>query len=487
MGFLKNLVARRTEMALLIFATIVMALLMVNLELSQGHAITTEVVWLILGFIGVFTLAHLAMCFAAPHADQYILPVAALLNGIGVVMIYRLDLAKDRHLAEKQVLWTLVGVVLLIAVLLILRDHQALTRYAYLLGIVGLVLLALPLVWPSAINSDARIWISIGPFSVQPGEFSKILLLVFFAQFLVSKRALFNVAGYRVLGLEFPRLRDLAPLALIWGFAILIMAGANDFGPALLLFSTVLGMVYLASGRGSWLLIGAVLVAAGAVGIYHISEKIQVRVENFINPLNNFDTTGFQLSQALFGMSWGGITGTGIGEGYPQQVPVAESDFILAAIGEELGLIGLSAVLILFAIMVSRVFRTALTVRDSFGKLLTAGLGLTITIQVFVVTAGISALMPMTGLTTPFMSQGGSSLMANYILLGIILRISDSARQARQVQAPQAQAPQARQAQAPQAIPARQAQQPQAIPARQALPQQPQPHQRHNINPGQVR
>ncbi|AGF71040.1 FtsW/RodA/SpoVE family cell cycle protein [Corynebacterium halotolerans] len=428
MNFLKRLGSRRTEMGLLILAAIVLAVMLANLELSQGNALTTDMLWLIGGFIVVFSAAHIAMCLKAPHADQIMLPVASVLNALGLVMVYRLDIANDTGMASRQILWTLVGIVLLIGVLVLLRDHKSLSRYSYLLGLVGLIFLALPLVWPTSVNADARIWISIGPFTVQPGEFSKILLLLFFAQLLVNKRALFTVAGYRFLGLEFPRLRDLAPILAVWAVAILIMAASNDFGPALLLFTTVLGMLFLATARVSWLVIGVALVGLGAAAVYAVSGKIQERVANFLDPLAHYDSTGYQLSQALFGMSWGGITGTGLGQGHPELVPVAHTDFILAAVGEELGLIGLAAVLVLFALLVARGFRVSLTVRDSYGKLVAAGLSLAIAIQIFVVTAGISALMPMTGLTTPFMSAGGSSLMANYILLGLLLRISDSAR-----------------------------------------------------------
>lgn len=410
-------------MSLLILSALLIAVLLVNLELSQGNAITTEMLWVIGGFIGIFTLAHLALCVLAPQADQVMLPVTSVLNGLGLVMIYRLDLATSAGLVNRQIMWSLVGIALMIAVLVILPDYRVLTRYSYILGLLGLVLLALPLVWPTSINSDARIWISIGPFSLQPGEFSKILLLLFFAQLLISKRALFTVAGYRFLGMEFPRLRDLAPVLAVWAFAMLIMAGANDFGPALLLFATVLGMVYLATGRTSWLLIGVVLIAIGAVGLYFISDKIQDRVSYFLDP-----TSGYQLSMGLFGMSFGGITGTGIGQGYPYLVPVAESDYILAAIGEELGFVGLSAILLLFTIFITRGYRIAMQAKDSYGTILAAGLSLTIAVQVFVVGGGITALLPMTGLTTPFMSQGGSSLMANYVLLGLLLRISHIAR-----------------------------------------------------------
>lgn len=425
---MRKLFSRWTEFGLLILAAAVFAITLVSLELSQDNALTTELLYLIGGFIGVFAIAHIALCYLAPYADQIILPVAAVLNGIGLIMLARLDLESDGGLATRQILWTLVGIVLFIVVMVVLRDHRALTRYSYVLGAVGLILLALPLVWPQPEGVEARIWLRLGPVSIQPGEFSKILLIMFFAMLLMQKRSLFTVAGYRFLGLSLPRLRDLAPILVVWGIAIIIMGISNDFGPALLLFSTVLGMLYMATGRSSWLVIGLILVAVGGFGVYQISSKIQNRFSNFLDPLGNYDNGGYQLAQSLFGLSSGGITGSGLGQGHPDLVPVAHSDFILAGIGEEFGLIGLAAVLVLFAILVTRGFATALQVRDSYGKLMAAGLALTIAVQVFVVTGGITALLPMTGLTTPFMSAGGSSLMANYILLVILLRISNAAR-----------------------------------------------------------
>ncbi|MDY3128375.1 MAG: FtsW/RodA/SpoVE family cell cycle protein [Corynebacterium sp.] len=427
-------VARTTELMLLLLAAAVFAITLISLELSQGNALTVEVLWIIAGYFGVLVAAHLALCALAPYADEIMLPIVAVLNGVGLVMLARLDLANNIGLAPRQVMWTGVGLALFVIVLAVVRDHRSLTRYSYVLGLLGLILLALPLVWPQPEGVDARIWIWLGPFSIQPGEFSKILLLLFFAMLLTQKRALFTVAGYRFLGLSLPRLRDLAPILIVWGIAIVIMGISNDFGPALLLFSTVLGMLFIATGRVSWLLIGLILVAIGATGIYSISAKIQERFSNFLDPLANIDSTGLQLSQSLFGLSFGGITGTGLGNGYPSLVPVAHSDFILAGIGEEFGFIGLSAVLILFALFVTRGFNTALRARDTYGKLVAGGLSLTIAIQVFVVTAGISALMPMTGLTTPWISAGGSALMANFILLAILLRISNAARRPQTVE-----------------------------------------------------
>ncbi|QGS34496.1 cell division protein FtsW [Corynebacterium xerosis] len=419
---------RSRELVMLLLAGAVTLLALISTELGQGNTATVEMLWIVGGFILVFGVAHLVLRFLAPWSDQVLLPVVAALNGLGLVMIHRLDMANATTLVRSQVMWTVLGVGMFVAVMVLLRDHRSLSRYSYILGLLGLILLALPLVWPSSINSDARIWISIGPFSVQPGEFAKVLLLIFFAQLLVNKRSLFNVAGKRVLGIDFPRLRDLGPILVVWGIALVIMALQNDFGPALLLFGTVLGMLYIATARGSWLIIGLVLVAVGGFGVYQVSAKIQDRVNHFVDPIAHYDSDGYQLSQALFGMSWGGVTGTGLGNGYPQNVPVAHSDFILASFGEELGFVGLAAIILLFAILIARGMNAAMQVRDSFGKLLASGLALTIGIQVFVVVAGISKMMPLTGLTTPFMSAGGSSLLANYILLAILLRISDSAR-----------------------------------------------------------
>ncbi len=428
---MSRLVSRSRELLLLLFTTGLLALMLFGLETSQGRTLSTEMLYIIGGFMGVYAIAHVAIAFLAPHADQVMLPVVALLNAVGLVVIYRLDLAERPGygpLAERQMLWSLVGVGLMVLTLIVIRDHKSLSRYSYLLGLVGLILLALPLVWPQPPGyEEARIWLWLGPFSIQPGEFSKILLLIFFAQLLAQKRALFTVAGKRFLGMTFPRLRDLAPILMVWAIAILIMGISNDFGPALLLFATVLGMVYFATSRASWLFIGVGLVAVGGYAVYQVSSKIQERVSNFISPFADFDGMGNQPANALIGLSWGGITGTGLGYGHPELVPVAHSDYILAAIGEELGFVGIAAVLCLFAVFITRGFRTAMQARDSYGKLLASGLALTIVIQIFVVAGGVSAMLPMTGLTTPFMSAGGSSVMANYILLGLLLRISNSA------------------------------------------------------------
>ena len=433
--------ARGTELALLVFSAVILGIALIALQFSQGNELNSEVAVLVGGYIAIFGVAHVVMCLKAPNADQILLPVAAMLNAIGLVMIYRIDLAAETTRSNSQVMWTVIALVIFAAVIWFLKSHNSLQNYAFLLGLGGLILSALPIVWarvfPSELSADAQVWITLGPVSIQPGEFAKIMLLIFFAALLVNKRALFSVAGYRVLGLQFPRLRDLGPILLVWGLAILISIFQNDFGPALLLFGTVLGMLYMATGRSSWLVVGLGLAVIGAWGVFQISDKIQDRFTNFIDPLATYEEgTGYQLSQALFGMSFGGLTGTGLGEGYPQNVPVAYADFIMSSIGEELGFVGLAAVLMLFAVFVTRGFIIALKTPDSFGKLVAAGLSLTLAIQVFVVTGGISKLLPMTGLTTPFMSHGGSSLLANYILLAILLKISHDVNTRKAAQQP---------------------------------------------------
>ena len=274
---MNRLRSRSRELLLLLFAAALLALMLFGLETSQGRTLSTEMLYIIGGFVGVYAIAHVAIAVLAPYADQVMLPVVALLNAIGLVVIYRLDLAERPGygpLAERQMLWSLVGVGLMVLTLIVVRDHKSLSRYSYLLGLVGLILLALPLVWPQPPGyEEARIWLWLGPFSIQPGEFSKILLLIFFAQLLAQKRALFTVAGRRFAGLTFPRLRDLAPILMVWAIAILIMAVSNDFGPALLLFATVLGMVYFATGRASWLAIGLALVAIGGYAVYQVTSK----------------------------------------------------------------------------------------------------------------------------------------------------------------------------------------------------------------------
>ncbi|MDQ2722867.1 MAG: FtsW/RodA/SpoVE family cell cycle protein [Actinomycetota bacterium] len=432
---------RGAELLMLAFAAIITTSALVLVEANQEQRLSTDLLVVGGAYLGLFTVAHLAVRKLAPYADPLILPCVALLNGLGLVMIHRLDLADVAKAvqagkpppggdATHQVVWTTIGLVLFLGVLWFLRDHRSLARYGYTCGLAGLVLLITPAVLPARFSevNGGKNWILLAGFSIQPGEFAKILLLIFSASFLVAKRDLFDTAGKHILGMDLPRARDLAPMLLAWGVSIGVLVFDKDLGFALLIFGTVLVMLYVATERVSWLLIGSALFVGGCVVAYHLFTHVQVRVQTWLDPAATYDTTGYQISQSLFGLGTGGVGGTGLGAGRPETVPFAKTDFIIAAIGEELGLIGIAAVLMVFAVLVIRGMRTAIAVRDTFGKLLAGGLAFTIAWQVFVVVGGVTKLIPLTGLTTPFVSYGGSSLLANYVLVAILLRISDAAR-----------------------------------------------------------
>jgi cell division protein FtsW (lipid II flippase) len=432
---------RGIELVLLAFAAVLVTGALVLVEANQEQELTRVLIFVGLAYLGLFAIAHVAVRRFAPYADPLILPCVALLNGLGLVMIHRLDLAEaDRaqalgraaptELISRQVAWTAVGLVLFVAVLWIVRDHRTLSRYAYTAGFAGLVLLALPGLLPSSISevNGAKLWIRIGPVGIQPGEFAKILLIVFFAAFLMQKRDLFTTAGRKFLGMELPRGRDLGPLLLAWGLSVGVLVLERDLGTSLLFFGIVLVLLYAATERVSWMLIGLSFFLGGCLIAYQLFSHVRVRVQVWLDPFADFSGTGYQIGQALFGLGTGGVGGTGLGAGRPDLVPYAESDFMLSSLGEELGLIGLAAILVVYLVLITRGLRSALAVRDSFGKLLATGLAFTLALQVFIVIGGASKLIPLTGLTLPFLSYGGSSLVANYALVALLLRVSNAAR-----------------------------------------------------------
>ncbi|WP_123029616.1 FtsW/RodA/SpoVE family cell cycle protein [Mycolicibacterium stellerae] len=429
---------RNAELLLLGFATVITTVALLIVEANQEQGLSWDLATYTLAYMALFGGAHLTIRRFAPYADPLLLPVVALLNGLGLVMIHRLDLAAGDVTAgglrgpsaNQQMLWTLLGVIAFSLVVVFLHDHRILSRYGYVCGAVGLVLLAIPAVLPRSVSEQngAKIWIELPGFSIQPAEFSKILLLIFFAAVLVSKRSVFTSAGKHVLGMDLPRPRDLAPLLAAWIISVGVMIFEKDLGTSLLLYASFLVLVYVATERFSWVVIGLALFAAGSVTAYYIFAHVQVRVQNWLDPFADPDGAGYQMVQSLFSFATGGIFGTGLGNGQPGVVPAASTDFIIAAVGEELGLVGLAGVLMLYTIVIIRGLRTAIAVRDSFGKLLAAGLASTLAIQLFIVVGGVTKLIPLTGLTTPWMSYGGSSLLANYVLLAILIRISHSAR-----------------------------------------------------------
>jgi cell division protein FtsW (lipid II flippase) len=378
--------------------------------------------------------AHVVVRLVAPYADPVLLPVVAALNGLGLAMIHRIDLAELADNADAstfagpQLMWMTIGVVLFAGVLVVLRDHRRLQAFTYTAGLAAIILLLMPLmpVLGQQING-ARIWISIGPFSFQPGEVAKVCLVLFFAGYLVVHRDALALAGRRFAGIDFPRGRDLGPILVMWLVSLGVLVFQRDLGSSLLFFGLFLVMLYVATERPGWLVVGSSLFAAGAYVGYLLFSHVQARVGSWRDPFSpEYDS--YQIVQSLYGQAWGGLVGRGFGQGDPTLIPFSYSDFIVAAIGEELGLTGVMAVILLYGLIVERGLRTALVCRDAFGKLVATGLAVVFALQVFVVIGGVTKLIPLTGLTTPFMSYGGSSLVANWAIIALLLRISDQAR-----------------------------------------------------------
>jgi cell division protein FtsW (lipid II flippase) len=389
----------------------------------------------IAGMAGLGLLLHVVVRWRARYADPVLVPIALLLNGLGLVMIYRLDLAEGRDLvagfASRQVLGSAVGVLAAAAVLLVVRDHRLLRRRTYTALAVGLGLLVLPLVPGLGLTvNGARIWIDLGFTTFQPAELAKVVLTIFFAGYLVTNRDTLSLVGPRILGLQLPRARDLGPLLVAWAVSVAVLVFERDLGTSLLFFGIFVAMLYVATERVSWIILGLLLFVGGAVVAWRLFEHVQNRVTIWLDPFDPAIASGpsYQLLQGLYGMSIGGLLGTGLGRGRPDLVPFAENDFIVAAFGEELGLAGLFAILVLYLVLVQRGLRTAIGVRDGFGKLLAAGLSFSIALQCFVVAGGVTRVIPLTGLTMPFLAYGGSALLANWIIVGLLLRISDLAR-----------------------------------------------------------
>jgi len=428
---------RGTEAALLGFAVVITVVAQCIVDLTITGSVRPELVTFGLWISGLWLAAHLVVRRWAPYADPLLLPAVAVLVGLGLAVIHRLDLAGEQvngaathEDAPVQLIWATLGVALFIGFLVLVRDHRTLSRYAYTLALVGLGLLAMPALLPASISevNGAKIWIRLAGFSIQPGEFAKICLVVFFAAYLVDKRDVLALASRKVAGLELPRGRDLGPVLLAWVLSILVLVFERDLGSSLLLFGIFVVMLYIATERASWLVIGMVLFAGGAFVAYQIFGHVRDRVDVWLDPFAYANGMGYQLTQSLFGLGTGGLFGAGLGGGRPDKVPVAKSDFIASAIGEELGLFGLVAVIVIYLVLVERGLRTSLVVRDAFGKLLAAGLAFAVAWQVFVVLGGVTGLLPLTGLTTPFLAYGGSSLVANFVLVAVLVRISDAAR-----------------------------------------------------------
>jgi len=446
---------RGTELALLIFAMLVVGIYSAAVEAGMLETVTPDVWVPVAVLFTIFLGVHIAIRRLAPYADPALLPTVALINGMGVAFLRRLDLGavppEQREnlgaftgIAFKQIQWTAASAVGAVLVLLLVRDHRTISRYAYTLGLAGIILVMIPALLPAqySVVNGAKLWVLVGGFSIQPGEFAKLALLSFFAYYLVRKREVLSLAGKRLLGVDFPRGRDLGPVLVVWLLSLMVLVFEKDLGTSLLYFGMFVVTLYIATERSSWLIIGLLLFFGGAFLAWSLGATVggpfasfAGRVDVWLNPFADADGSGYQIVQSLLGLGTGGLFGAGPGNGLPYLndanryvLPEVHNDFIFAGIGEEIGLFGLTALLVAYLLFIERGLRTAVTVRDSFGKLLAGGLAFTLGLQVFVIIGGVSGLIPLTGQTTPFLSAGGSSLMANWLLLALLLRISDAAR-----------------------------------------------------------
>lgn len=377
-------------------------------------------------FVGLFLAVHLLLRLAAPYADPYLLPLTALLSALGIMMIYRID----PDLAAAQTTWLLVGLGLLTAIVVLVRNYRKLDNYIYLLGVLGVIMLIVAIVFGHEING-ARLWLKVGGFSIQPGEFSKVLITIFLAGYLNSNRELLSTSTWRVLRVPMPPLKYLGPLVTMWGMSFALLLLMNDLGSSLLFFGIFLAMIYVATGRLTYPVIGGLLFMGGAWLAYNLKPTVQIRVSTWLNPWQDVMDTGYQIAQSLFAIGDGGLFGTGLGKGYllfangDPIIPALHTDFIFSAIAEELGLAGATALIVLFMVFCYRAFKIAIDSDDGFSKLLAAGLASGFALQTFVILGGVMKLIPLTGITLPFVSYGGSSIVANFAALALLLLISN--------------------------------------------------------------
>jgi cell division protein FtsW (lipid II flippase) len=432
--------ARAIEARLLAFAVVLTALAGVLLGWSESRDLPPAAIITGLALAVIAIVAHLTVRATAPDADPTILPLAFLLNGLGLVFVRRVDLATGSELAGTQTVWTAVSVGAMCLLLLFVRDLRDLGRYQYTFGLATIVLLLSPLVpgLTAGVINGAQLWIDVFGMRFQPGELAKLTMVVFLAAYLERNRALLSIATQRVGPILLPAARHLAPVVVAAGVAIVIMAGLRDLGSALLFFGAFIAMLYVATGRLAYPALGGVAFAAGAFVAYSLFGHVRVRVAIWLDPWADVSDTGYQLAQSLFALGTGGLTGTGLGFGRPQDVPFSATDAIFVVIGEELGLLGATAILLAFLLLAARGFRIAQTARDEFTTLLALGLTVTLAFQAFVIVGGLTRLVPLTGITLPFVSYGGSSLLSNYLLIALLLRVSDESRGAARGREPKA-------------------------------------------------
>ncbi|HVM35775.1 MAG TPA: FtsW/RodA/SpoVE family cell cycle protein [Actinomycetota bacterium] len=414
---------RNTELSLLLLALIVGGGALALVAVARSAEEVNVVIPLIVGFVACYTVAHVVMRISAKAADSLVLPLAAVLNALGLAAVFRLS---PDNLGVAQVTWTVVGIVFFIATLLLIRDFRVLARYKYILGFTGLGLLLLPATPFGTEINGAQLWIRFGGLSFQPGELAKICLVIFFAAYLAERKELLAIASKKMLGLHVPDIKHFGPLLVMWGVSLAVMFYEKDLGSSLLFFSIFLVMLYIATARLVYMAFGFLLFLVGAYVGYQTFSHVQLRVRVWLDALNPdlIPNESYQIAQSLFALATGGLFGTGWGQGRPGLIPEAQTDFIFSVIGEELGLLGTAAIVVTFLLLVARGLRVALETRDDFGQLLAAGLTVILGVQTFIILGGVTRLLPLTGITLPFMSYGGSSLLSNFILIALLIRIS---------------------------------------------------------------
>ena len=414
---------RSTELTLIVMAGAITAVAYTLASLGANAVIPARIGPFLALVLALIVVAHIAVRRLARGADPTLLPLAVTLHGLGFVMISRLD----DGLAGQQALWSLVSIGAFVATLVFVQRPTDIARYKWTLFFTGAVLLLLPLAPGIGRNiNGARIWVGVGPLGFQPGEFAKIAFAIFFAAYLAERRELIAASTWRIGPIRLPEPAYLAPIVVAWGFAVLVMVGERDLGSSLMFFTLFVVMMWVATERIGYVVLGAVLFAGAAIASWRMFGHVQTRVDIWLDPWADEYGKGWQIVQSLYGLGDGGITGTGLGRGSPDTIPYVESDFIFAAIGEEMGLAGATGVLIAFLLLIGAGLRVALRTDRTFEKLLATGLTTIVGIQAFIIIGGVIKVVPLTGITLPFMSYGGSSLLANYILLALLIRVSDT-------------------------------------------------------------
>lgn len=421
---------RNTEASLLVLSAVIAFGGYWLTSLARTTAFPSELAGYSIVFVVVYAIAHIAVRRLAPAADPLFLPIAMMLNALGFVLIARIDASEGGDFTAAQVRWLVISVIAFVSTLWLVRDARSLARYRYTAMFVGLALLLLPIL--PALGREvngARLWIRVGPLNFQPAELAKLALVLFFAGYLSERRELLAAARSRIGPLEIPQVRHFGPVALAWGVSLLIMIMEKDLGSSLLFFAIFVVMLWMATGRAVYLVTGTLMFSAGAYAAYRLFGHVQTRIEIWLNAFDHIEDKGFQLVQSLYALATGGVWGTGLGLGRPDLIPSVRTDFIFSALGEELGLAGTTAVLLAYALFTARGFGLATRCRDDFSKLLASGLVAAFAIQTFIILGGVTRLIPLTGITLPFMSYGGSSLLSNFILVALLIRVSDRAAQ----------------------------------------------------------